>query len=64
MGMPSMIVMLAPTLEVDLGEVVMSSEDINLVLMGINITSGLQGIMELAEICFMGVRIKGCAHSE
>lgn len=45
MGTTSMMVMLASTLEVDLGEITVSCADFSQYLMGIDVMSGLQGVM-------------------
>lgn len=54
-----MKVMLAPTLEIDLGDMVISLGDIHKFLMGMDIMSGLQGVLIPSKIRFPGVRVMG-----
>lgn len=51
--------MLVPTLEFDLKDVAVWLGDIYEFLMSINVISGLQGLMGLAEISFLGAGVKG-----
>lgn len=55
----SMAIILATALEVDLGDAAVSLGDIYQFLREMDIISGLQGIMRLAEIRFLGARVKG-----
>lgn len=55
----SMMVMLAPTLEVNLWDITMSLVDFYYVLIIMDVISGLQGVVVSAEICLLGAGAKG-----
>lgn len=54
-----MMVMPAPTLEVDLEDIAVNWEDFYQIFIGMDVISGFQGVMGPAEIYFLGATVKG-----